>query len=520
MRVAIIQQAGSPGDLGANVSKLTNAIKTCVSHNADLILCTPGSLHPACCDSLLNHLPYSSMLSQCIQDIEALIPASVNTVLVGLEGIDASLHVHDQARVANTLIKGHMDKGMISDDPLVVDASHEIEIGGSKRTLELIVNHHGYSRDTTEPISAEADVVIKLEPVGSYDRDIYLGTSEITTSGGDHMVCTPFFEGVLICDVCDGLSLEEVGIYPASSYECLISDKNQTDQATREDVLTFQALSYALQKYVEYNTFSDVVLGVSGGMDSALVAAIAVHALGPEHVHAVMLPGPYTTDQSLEDARALIANLNISSCELPITDACEMMKQLTGVNSQTLAEQNIQARLRGLALMTVSNKENYLVLNTSNKSEAALGYSTLYGDTVGGFAPLADLFKTEVYGVARAAGCFFDKGNPIPQSIFEKAPSAELAPGQTDESSLGMSYANLDRVLQAYLTADITDPNQIAEKLDLDEALVKRIITQFHANRFKRDQEPFGPTVSSTPLYRTRVRPLSCTWNDNNSIEL
>lgn len=206
----------------------------------------------------------------------------------------------------------------------------------------------------------------------------------------------------------------------------------------------YEACTDALGAFVRSAGFTDVVIGLSGGMDSTLVAVMAHDALGADHVHGVMLPGPYSSESSIDDAEALAANLGISNITVPICEPFEafeaVLARACGGALIGLAAENTQARCRMVCLMALSNAHGWLMLNTGNKSEAAMGYSTLYGDTAGAFAPLGGVYKTDVFAMARWRNRrAVEEGTcgPIPVNVFVKPPSAELAPDQEDEKSLG-----------------------------------------------------------------------------------
>ena len=250
-----------------------------------------------------------------------------------------------------------------------------------------------------------------------------------------------------------------------------------------------------LREFVRGIGFTDCVVGLSGGIDSAVTAALAVEALGAEHVHGVLLPGPYSSTHSVEDAEALAANLGMQTFTVPVTAPYEafasVLAEACGGALDGLASENTQARCRMVCLMALSNAHGWLLLNTGNKSEAYMGYSTLYGDTAGAVAPLGDLYKTQVYELAnwmndraREAG----KVPPIPQRTIDKPPSAELSPDQSDEKSLGVDYPTLDAILRMAFDEDLP-LHQIAEQ-GYDLSLVEDIITRANSFAFKRAQEP------------------------------
>lgn len=246
-----------------------------------------------------------------------------------------------------------------------------------------------------------------------------------------------------------------------------------------------------LQEFAEGAGFSDCVLGLSGGLDSSVVAALCVAAFGADHVHGYMLPGPYSSVDSAEDAKELAANLGLEIESISITEAYDAFSQNlaphTGGTFEGIASENTQARLRMVVLMALSNAHGWMLVNTGNRSEAWMGYSTLYGDTAGAFAPIGGLYKTEVYGLAEwlNAQAKADGGSEIiPQRVLEKPPSAELAPGQTDEVGLGIGYSELDRILIGYF-----EQGRSAEDLassETPEAEVERIIARAESYEYKR----------------------------------
>ncbi len=272
----------------------------------------------------------------------------------------------------------------------------------------------------------------------------------------------------------------------------------------------YNALILGIQDYFQKSGFSKAILGLSGGIDSAVVLALAVLALGKENVLAVMLPSKYSSDHSISDAEELVQNLGCKSKLIPIADVVEQFENtlkndFSGLE-QGIAEENIQSRSRAVLLMALSNKLGHILLNTSNKSEAAVGYGTLYGDMCGGISILADLYKTQVYELAN----FINKGSEIiPINSIIKPPSAELKPGQKDSDSLP-DYAILDQILFQYIelrqtTSDIVD-------LGFDENVVKRIIKLVYTSEYKRHQTPPILRISPKAFGMGRKMPIVGTW--------
>ena len=269
----------------------------------------------------------------------------------------------------------------------------------------------------------------------------------------------------------------------------------------------YQALVLGLRDYVRKNRFSDVLLGLSGGVDSALTLAIAVDALGAQHVRAVMMPSAYTSDISIADARMMANTLGVHYDELSIEPTVDsflhVLAPLFAGRPQDLTEENIQARVRGTLLMALSNKFGYLVVTTGNKSEMAVGYATLYGDMAGGFALLRDVSKTWVYRLCH----YRNRISPvIPARVIERAPSAELRPNQTDQDSLP-DYAVLDEIMVQYAEQDksvdaIVNAGFAAET-------VKRVVAMIDRNEYKRRQAPIGVRITARGFGKDRRYPIT-----------
>ena len=274
----------------------------------------------------------------------------------------------------------------------------------------------------------------------------------------------------------------------------------------------WNALVMGLRDYVAKNKFRSVVIGLSGGIDSALVAAIAVDALGAKCVNGVAMPSKYSSDHSVQDATAFAANTGIHFRTVEIEPMVQSFMQ--SITLKGIAAENIQARVRGTTLMGISNQEGHLVLATGNKSELAVGYSTLYGDAVGGFAPIKDIYKTDVWALARWRNeQAISRGEvaPIPQRSIEKEPSAELRPDQKDSDSLP-EYELLDQLLIRYVDGDEGSAKLIAA--GFDSALVMRVIGLVDKAEYKRRQYPPGTKVSSRAFGKDRRLPMTSRWSE------
>lgn len=282
--------------------------------------------------------------------------------------------------------------------------------------------------------------------------------------------------------------------------------------ALAEDETLYRALVQATRDYVDRNGFPGALIGLSGGIDSALVAAIAVDALGADRVWGVSMPSRYTAEMSNQDAREEALALGIRYESLPIEAAFDAFNTLLAPlfvgREADLTEENLQSRCRGVLLMALSNKFGHVVLTTGNKSEMAVGYATLYGDMCGGFAPIKDVYKTRVFALAR----WRNRQSPvIPERVLTRPPSAELRPDQRDEDSLP-PYAVLDPLLEAYVEAQRSIPEIIA--MGFEEATVRRIASLVRRSEYKRRQAPPGPKVTRCAFGRERRYPITAVYGD------
>lgn len=343
--------------------------------------------------------------------------------------------------------------------------------------------------------------------VGGQDELVFDGRSVVLASdGGVAGRLAAFAEEVALIPVgvpCDtGLGASGAAVTPDTRRR--IEPLPIEHQAPGE---VYSALLTGLGDYVRKNGFTDVVLGLSGGIDSALVATLAADALGPRHVHGVLMPGPYSSEGSLTDAYALADALGIDAVEIPITGPLSAfghtLTPALGAYSLTLTEENLQARIRGTILMALSNANGWLVLATGNKSELAVGYSTLYGDMVGGFAPIKDVFKTHVYDLARWRNA---QGAAVPEATLTKPPSAELRPDQRDDDSLP-PYEVLDAILRGYIEGDGSAEDLIAQ--GFDAATVARVIALVDRAEYKRRQAAPGTRVTPKAFGRDRRMPIT-----------
>jgi NAD+ synthase (glutamine-hydrolysing) len=327
--------------------------------------------------------------------------------------------------------------------------------------------------------------IVYVNAVGGQDELVFDGGSLLFQNGSVADVAPTFQEAIAIFDF--SLSVAEVRPSPDS-----IGD-------------VWHAIVLGTRDYVRKNGFRSVLIGLSGGIDSALVAVVASHALGPDNVHCVAMPSRYTSQTSIDDAATLAKNLGVNLREISIQPLHQSAQDTFGPVQHQLTDENLQSRLRGLVLMGLSNEHGHLVLTTGNKSELAVGYSTLYGDTAGAFAPIKDLYKTEVYEIVD----WLNRTAPhevVPRDIIDKAPTAELRPNQTDQDSLP-PYDVLDPILRLYIEGDQTKAQIVADGFDPE--LVDRICGLVDRAEYKRRQSPIGVKVATKAFGKDRRMPIT-----------
>jgi len=411
---------------------------------------------------------------------------------------------------------------------------------------QLLVNvsaspfHVGKDRDREEMFQQRArdtsSFVAFVNAVGGQDELIFDGHSVILDDEGEVLARAAGFEEALLVVEVDptaaigrrlsetrrrALAREREELPPVETI-VLVDRKGQTlegsvptkDIAPLEDDLEQMrlALELGLRDYVEKNGFRDVVVGLSGGIDSALTAALAVGALGADRVHGVSMPSRLSSEATRGDARRLAESLAIDFRELPIDETVADFEQALapsfGGVERDLTEENLQARVRGVLLMALSNKFGWLVVATGNKSELSVGYATLYGDMAGGFALLKDVFKTDVFRLAEHLNERAGR-ELIPSSIIERPPSAELREGQLDQDSLP-PYPELDRVLEAYVELDRSREELLGDGFDPD--VVDRALSMIDRAEYKRRQAPPGVKLRPKAFGRDRRTPITNRW--------
>jgi len=415
-----------------------------------------------------------------------------------------------------------VDVGIAICEDLWIDGGITADLAARKPGLVIVPNGSPYERAkddvrlalVTKRARQAGAPLVYVNMTGGQDDLVFDGDSIVVNADGAVIARAPQFE--------DGIAVVDIDLVTQTSTPDVVisEDEVKIDRALipgvairlddREEI--WQALVVGLRDYVAKNGFRSVVVGLSGGIDSALVAAIAIDAIGAKCVNGVAMPSKYSSSHSISDAQALADATGIHFRTVPIAPMVDAY--MANLTLKGLAEENLQARVRGTTLMGISNQEGHLVLATGNKSELAVGYSTLYGDAVGGFAPIKDIYKTDVWAlsrwrneVARSRG----EAEPIPVNSIEKEPSAELRPDQKDSDSLP-DYLLLDRVLTAYVDDDQGSAALIAG--GFDEALVRRVIAMVDKAEYKRRQYPPGTKVSKRAFGKDRRLPMTNGWSE------
>lgn len=545
MKVTIGQINTTNGDLAGNITKILSAIDKARADGSDLIVFPEAATHGYTSQDWFQD---SDIIDNSSAPLEQIIPATENiTAIIGTirpTGERSGRRLFNSAAViSNRELIGFADKTLLPeydvfDDPRYFEPGRErrvFEIGGQKIAVvvcEDIWNDKTFWRErlydtdpTDEVIAMGAEIVVAINAspynkgkiklrcdmvahrakknrvpvvlvnlVGGNDGVIFDGASLIADEEGDIILQAPAFEEFIETVELDVRKPDSRGI------------------TGNEMASVRSALVLGIRDYAAKNGFKRAVLGLSGGMDSTLVAALAAEALGPENLLCVIMPSPFSSEGSITDSEELVRNLGCESRIEPITDTFEVLLKQMGLDKpvkggESLAAENMQSRIRGVILMAISNAEGRLVLSTGNKSELAVGYCTLYGDTNGGLAVLGDVLKTEVWAISRhinkAAG-----REIIPQKIIDKKPSAELAPDQFDQDSLP-PYELMDPVLSMYFEQKAS-PNDII-KAGHDADLVYSLLNMVEhpANEFKRKQLPPTLIVSKNAIGIGRRRPVT-----------
>ena len=547
LRVALAQINPTVGDFAGNAGLIAEAVRAAKEANANLIVFPEMIVTGYPVEDLALRPSFQAASIRAVQEIAASITGDIVAIVGYLDqGPKNAVAVIHDGKIRATYVKRHLPnygvfdefRNFVAGDQSLVVRIHGVDVAVAicediwhsldsiaSRTPGLLVVPNGspFERNKDDvrlalvqkrakEISAP---VAYVNMTGGQDDLVFDGDSIVVGKDGSVLARTAQFDDQLI--VID-IECEEGSARP----DVVISEE-PTSHATpalssiatplSDEAEMWQALVMGLRDYVGKNGFRSVVLGLSGGIDSALVAAIAIDALGAKRVNGVAMPSKYSSGHSVEDAQALADATGIHFRVTPIAPMVDAF--MNNVVLKGLAEENLQARVRGTTLMGISNQEGHLVLATGNKSELAVGYSTLYGDAVGGFAPIKDIYKTDVWALSRYRNALaLERGEvpPIPERSIIKEPSAELRPDQKDSDSLP-DYPLLDQVLRAYVDEDHGYEALLAEGFDPE--LVRRVISLVDKAEYKRRQYPPGTKVSSRAFGKDRRLPMTSRWNES-----
>lgn len=532
LRLALAQHDFPVGAVAANADRVRALMREARAGHADLLVCPELALSGYPPEDLLLR---PSFLAACQAGIDKLAKESGDIVaLVGFPHSEGVVYnaaaLLREGRMAQVAHKIALPNYGVFDDKRWFEPGHAVAVtslngvrvgllicedvwqaepaaAAAKAGAELIVVINASPFDIEKQSQREAVLAARagetgcafayLNMVGGQDEVVYDGASLLVSGDGSVTARAPAFVDALLWAEFD-----------ATSRKWTACDWPVVADASFEATL-YAALVRGVRDYVCKNGFEGVLLGLSGGIDSALTLAIAVDALGADKVTAVMLPSRYTSDLSLREAHAQARTLVAEYLDVSIAGVVDAAAAGLGPACGELADvtaQNLQARSRGLLLMALSNQTGKLLLTTGNKSEMAVGYATLYGDMCGGYAPLKDVYKTEVYALARWRN---RQGDAIPAAVIERAPSAELRADQTDQDSLP-PYDVLDGILRRCIEGAESQAEIVAAGYDPDD--VQRVVRMLYISEFKRRQSAPGPRVSTCAFGRERRYPISNGW--------
>jgi NAD+ synthase (glutamine-hydrolysing) len=530
MRLALAQIDPVVGDLEGNRDLIVGKIDEARAAGADLVLLPELAVTGYPPEDLLLRPGFVRAAQATVGRIAAETRGIV--ALVGVPLFDGALYnacaICVDGGVTGWAKKWHLPNYGVFDEKRYFTSGTElmlVDVARMKVGITICEDMWVPGPPTTELAAAGAELIVNLSAspfhVGRAQEREAIFVARARESGVRVALCNAvggqdelIFDGHSLLIERDGTVLARA---PGFEEALVVLDLERPEGATLvpldDDLEEMrQALLLGLRDYVRKNGFEAVVVGVSGGIDSAVTAALAVEALGPERVHCVSMPSRYSSEGTRSDARRLAENLGCDFQELPIEPAVEafgevLAEPFTG-QEPNLAEENLQARIRGTLLMALSNKFGWLLVATGNKSELSVGYATLYGDMAGGFALLKDVFKTDVFRLARHLNERAGR-ELIPQSTIDRAPSAELRENQLDEDSLP-AYSELDRVLEAYVEEDRSLDELSADGFDPE--VVARAVALVDRAEYKRRQAPPGVRLRPKAFGRDRRTPITNRW--------
>ena len=532
MKISLVQENPVVGDIDGNASMAEDYILESESSDSELIVFSELFITGYPPEDLLLREDFLISAKESVENLSSFIKKS--KVLIGLPTMDEGKRYNSAALIDQSGIIQIYNKHVLPNY-IEFDEKRYFSNGNSKNYFRIDDIKIGIS--ICEDIWDEG--FIELQKENNLDLLVNLSASPFTISKKKE-------RGHVFTKVSEKLNIPLIYVNQIGGQDELVFDGSSTVVDKKGDV-TFELKSFATDSiqfryeeidkssnkekkidrlkdlydslvlatkdYVEKNNFKGVLIGSSGGIDSALTATIATDALGSDKVRTIMMPFKYTADISINDAALLAKNLKINHQEIPIEMVYDAhMSKLSEVfNNKKIdkTEENLQSRIRGVTLMAISNKDGLLVLTTGNKSETAVGYSTLYGDTAGGFAVLKDVSKTLVYELSKYRNGL---NEVIPERIIIRPPSAELAPDQKDSDSLP-DYEILDPIIELYVEKDFSVKEIIQE--GFDKKTVEKIIGLIDFNEYKRRQAPLGVKISDRNFDKGRRYPITNSWKPN-----
>ncbi len=526
MKIAIAQLNYTIGDIDGNVSKIIDAINKAKARRADLVIFAEQAVSGTPAFDLLRKTTFLELCEDALVEIASCcdgIAAIVGLPMLTHDGtISAAALIQDRKVLRYVgkkyitarremgfltpskgyeyaTIKGHKCAIIVGDD-----LSRERNYDQSVETV-ISINARKYGRGTMtyryelmrNLAFVEGKNLVMVNQVGGATDIVYDGTSGAFDRRGNLVLMMKSFE-------------EDFALFDTEAAGEPVHVPSTYESRTR---MVYEAACCGVRDFFRKNGYRKACIGLSGGIDSAVVAAIAVEALGREHVRALLMPSPFSSDHSVEDAKELALNLGIEYNVIPINEiyrsVVNTLKPVIGGREFDATEENIQTRIRTVLLMAVQNKSDYILLNSSNKSENALGLCTLYGDTAGAFSPTGDLYKSEMYDVARYINRVHD--NVIPEKILDKEPSSELHPGQKDSDILP-PYEVVDAIL--YRMIEEGQHREEIVNAGFDAEVVEKIHGMIMRNEKKRYQFPPVLRLSACSFGHERLMPLTNKYGD------
>ena len=526
MKIAIAQLNYTIGDIDGNTSKIIDSINKAKARHADLVIFAEQAVSGTPAFDLLRKTTFLELCEDALVEIASCcdgIAAIVGLPILTTNGTISAAALIQDRKVLRFIgkkyisarremgflspskgyeyatIKGHKCAVIVGDD-----LSREHDFDKSVETI-LSINARRYGKGTMtyryemmrNLAFVEGKNLVMANQVGGSSEIVYDGTSGALNKRGELVLMMKNFE-------------EDFQIFDTEAEATPVAVPSTYNDRTR---LVYEAARCGLKDFFRKNNYEKAAIGLSGGIDSAVVACIAADALGPENVRALLMPSHFSSDESVEDAKELARNLGIEYNVIPITEiytsVVDTLKPVIGGTEFDATEENIQTRIRTVLLMALQNKTGYVLLNSSNKSENALGLCTLYGDTAGAFSPTGDLYKSEMYDVARYINRMY--GDIIPESILVKEPSSELHPGQKDSDILP-PYEVVDAILFRMI-----EEGQHREEIvnaGFDSEVVEKIHAMIMRNEKKRYQFPPVLRLSSCSFGHERLMPLTNKYGD------